>query len=316
MEEQKKVSIKEEAGEELPLAVATVAHTLRTPRHELLLPVSILAAALIIAGTWVTLRFVPQTQKTSAANEEELAQEVIAERVVLPIKWGDMGKKMIASGVVDAEKFIANHPDMGEAEKSVFNGDVNEKLVITSENAKFYLNLLWAFGLANKNEILEAGPMSDPQYGGAGGFASTGGWTLARGNAMDHFSMHTFINLTPEQQELVARTAKNIYRPCCNNPTHFPDCNHGMAMLGLLELMAGNNVSEKEMYSIALKVNSYWFPSTYLTIAQYLDKQGKSFKWADPKELLGADFSSASGYRRVLSEVEPVQGQGGGGCGV
>ena len=30
------------------------------------------------------------------------------------------------------------------------------------------------------------------------------------------------------------KIAKGIYRPCCNNSTYFPDCNHGMAMLGLL----------------------------------------------------------------------------------
>ena len=33
------------------------------------------------------------------------------------------------------------------------------------------LNLLWAFGLANKNRILEEGPMKDPRYGGVENFA-------------------------------------------------------------------------------------------------------------------------------------------------
>src|SRR3989344_6501798 len=64
------------------------------------------------------------------------------------------------------------------------------------------LNMFWALGLANKNDILEHGPMIDPQYGGAGGFASTGGWTLAQGNAMDHYSMNQLITLTPEQQKM------------------------------------------------------------------------------------------------------------------
>ena len=102
--------------------------------------------------------------------------------------------------------------------------------------------------------------MTDPKYGGAGNFASTGGWTLAQGDVMNHYSMHSFITLTPEQQVLVEKISKEIFRPCCNNSTYFPDCNHGMAMLGLLELMASQGTSEAEMYKIAKEVNSYWFP--------------------------------------------------------
>jgi len=122
------------------------------------------------------------------------------------------------------------------------------------------LNMLWAFGLANKNEILENGPMMDPKYGGADNFASIGGWTLAKGSAMDHYSHHEMLKLTPEQQKKVKRTSKNIYRPCCNNPAYFPDCNHGMAMLGALEIMASQGASEREMYRIAEDLNKQWFP--------------------------------------------------------
>ena len=59
---------------------------------------------------------------------------------------------------------------------------------------------------------------------------------------MNHYSMHRFIVLTPEQQALVEKVSKGIYRPCCGNSVYFPDCNHGMAMLGLLELMASQGV--------------------------------------------------------------------------
>src|SRR3989344_1353776 len=97
--------------------------------------------------------------------------------------------------------------------------------------AGYLLNLLWAFGLANKNPILEdASEMMNPGYGGAGNFASTGGWTVAKGNAMGHYNMYALVTLSPEQQALVDRVSRNIYRPCCGNSTHFPDCNHGMAM--------------------------------------------------------------------------------------
>lgn len=133
---------------------------------------------------------------------------------------------------------------------------------------------------------------------------------------MDHYSMHEFVVLNAEQQSLVEQVAQNIYRPCCGNSTYFPDCNHGMAMLGLLELMAANNVPEDEMYKVALKVNALWFPDTYLAIAQYLQVKGSSWEKADAKELLGYDFSSAVGYQRILSEITPPARRGGGSCGI
>jgi len=198
----------------------------------------------------------------------------------------------------------------------ILYGTDNKDLIITRENSGFLLNVFWALGLGNKNEILEKGPMSDPKYGGAGRFASTGGWTLAQGGTMNHYSAHQFIKLTPDQQRLVEDVSKNIYRPCCNNPTHFPDCNHGMAMLGFLELMASQNAGKEEMYRAALAVNSYWFPETYSAIAKFL--QTKNFDWrkAEPKDLLGYNFSSASGYQQILSELKPTDRGGGGSCGV
>lgn len=147
--------------------------------------------------------------------------------------WGNLKLQLIDAGVIDKEK---------------------------AENLSL-LNLLWGFGLSNKNPVLENGPMMDPRYGGAGNFASIGGWTLAQGNVMHHYSMHSFVTLTPQEQMLVERVAKNIYRPCCGNSTYFPDCNHGMAMLGLLELMAKDGRTEREMYEIAEEVNGYWFPN-------------------------------------------------------
>ncbi|KKR78670.1 MAG: hypothetical protein UU22_C0016G0010 [Parcubacteria group bacterium GW2011_GWA2_40_8] len=134
---------------------------------------------------------------------------------------------------------------------------------------------------------------------------------------MDHYSAYLFISLTPDQQALVERVSQNIYRPCCGNSTYFPDCNHGMAMLGLLELMAAQGVSEQDMYKVALQVNSFWFPDTYLTIAQYFDSKGINWNQVDPRAVLGANYSSSSGYQQIQSQVvAPAQKNGGGGCGV
>lgn len=264
----------------------------------------------------------PTTEKaeTIQITEEDYSQKVIPEEgFVLPVKWGDLGVRMISAGVIDKTKFkeiYAGRGGLSEAETTLLEGFNNGNLKITRENSGFILNLLWAFGLGNKNAVLEKGPMSDKKYGGAENFASTGGWTLAQGSAMNHYSKHLFIALTLEQQVLVEKVSKGIFRPCCGNSTYFPDCNHGMAMLGFLELMASQGVSEDEMYKAALAVNSYWFPDTYITIAKYLKSQDKDWTNADPKEILGFDYSSGSGFQKIRSKVENSGARGGGSCGV
>ena len=274
-------------------------------------PISIITAALLISGAWIYTSEV----KIMAPGEKQESQE--STEVVLPVRWGDLGAKMASVGAIDAKKLEALYASRGglsEEEKKLLYDSDNDFLKITPQNSGFLLNLFWALGLANKNPILETGPMA--QYGDMGNFASTGGWTLAKEGAMDHYSRHKFFNLTPEQQKLVERVSKNIYRPCCDNPTHFPDCNHGMAMLGLLELMASQGISEQEMYEAALQVNALWFLEEYSTIARYLASKNQTLWAADPKEILGRDYSSASGFRRVASLVPQVKSQGGSGCSI
>src|SRR3989344_1140717 len=293
------------------------------PPKDRFLGISILIAAAIIGGVWI---YTAQLNNTGAEifNAKTLAaleRVVLPEKgFVLPVKWEDLGKQMIDTGVIDQKKFEELYSQRGgldETTRNLLTETNNGRLVITKENANTLLNLLWAFGLANKNTILEKGPMIDKKYGGnAGQFASTGGWTLSSGKAMDHYSRHELVMLTPEQQALVERVSQNIYRPCCGNSTYFPDCNHGMAMLGLLELMASQGVSEEEMYRVALGVNSFWFPDTYLNIAQYLKMKGIDWKDATHKGILAAEYSSAAGYRQIREQVQPATRGGGGSCGV
>ena len=229
--------------------------------------------------------------------------------VELPVNWNNWDE-LISSGVIDEDKLNALYgargglPDEVTALLSETNDD-NQTITMTPDNAGAILNLLWAFGLANQNPVLTDGPMSDPRYGDPSRFASTGGWPLALGSIMDHYSAHFLVPLNEKQQSLVEEVSKNIYRPCCGNSTYFPDCNHGMAMLGLLELMAANGVLEEEMYKVALQVNILWFPDTYQTIAAYFGKRGVPWSEVDPKTVLGSDYSSSTGYQQILSEVNP-----------
>lgn len=281
----------------------------------------VLALFLVLIGiNGVAERGVSLGDTRGSADVQKLAAVVIPENgVTLPVTWGDLGKRMVEAGVIDKDKFeslYAQRGGMDEETKKLLYGENIGKLEINAQNAGSVLNLLWALGLSNKNSILTEGPMVDESYGGAGNFASTGGWTIAKGNAMDYYSKYPFVILTEEQQQLVERVSKNIYRPCCGNSVHFPDCNHGMAMLGLLELLASQGASEEDMYEVALQVNSYWFPETYITIARYFNARGVDWSDVEPKDVLGSAYSSAQGYSQILSEVEPVPSQGGGGCGV
>lgn len=282
--------------------------------------VVIIASALLSIGMVVTALLYSEgakIQNTTRVDNGMMSASI--QGVVLPVRWGNLGAMMIREGVIDQAKLealYANRGGIDRANAQLLSDTNNDFLVMNDGNAGFLLNMFWALGLGTKNDILENGPMSDSRYGGAGRFASTGGWTLSTDNPMDHFSYHPFITLTPEQQELVERMSKNIYRPCCNNATHFPDCNHGMAMLGFLELMASQGVSEEKMYDAALQVNQYWFPDTYKTIDQYFLVQGIDPGTVPSKEKLGINYSSISGYQRILSLVTVPQENKAGGCGV
>jgi hypothetical protein len=238
----------------------------------------------------------------------------------IPAIFREVGPRLVAAGAIDMTKFTNLYEQQGkpltDEQVAILTKGTDKNIIINPENAYFLLNFLWALGLANENAVLTEGPMMARGKEKVGSFASTGGWTLASGDSMQHYSRHRFVDLTAEQQVVVDRVSRNIYRPCCGNSTHFPDCNHGMAMLGLLELMASQGVNEQDMYKYALIVNSYWFPDTYLTIAKFKESQSTDWKQVNPQEVLGAEFSSAQGYQQVRGRVEPVAPKSGGGCGV
>lgn len=313
----------------------------RLAKKDRLLATSIFISAVTLAGAWIytarlklTATISKEPVSTESQNESLKTASVIAAQqasplslgekvlpskgIMLPIQWGGLGVKMVSVGVVDKEKFdslYAARGGLAETERKLLEDSNVGTIKMTKNNSGFLLNLFWALGLSTKNEILERGEIANPQFGGPGNFASTGGWTLAAGDAMDHYSRHPFIVLTPEQQKLVEGVSKNIYRPCCDNSTHFPDCNHGMAMLGLLELLASQGVSEREMYNIALQANAYWFPDAYMTIAQYSTSRGLDWGTVNPKDIVGMNYSSASGFRQIQSLIPPPAQKSSGGCG-
>lgn len=243
----------------------------------------------------------------------------------LSVSYGDLGPRLIEAGVLDYDAFLRVMSAGGDAVSNrqidVLKKGSNEEIVITRENAHFLLNLFWAVGLANKNPILTDGMMVQYSNGQIERFASTGGWTLATKPVTELYASLDLIPLTPEQQARVEQVAAEVYRPCCNNPTLFPDCNHGMAMLGLLELMASKDASTEAMFEAAKYANAFWFPQQNLEIAIYLEaNQSIEFKDADPRLVVGAQFSSGSGFAAVHQSLQasgrlPQAPQQGGSCG-
>lgn len=262
-----------------------------------------------------------QTQSLiSDTDLAALSSQVLPDQgVELPISWGDMGRRMVQDGVIDDQQFRSLFDGgLTSQEESMLSGTYDGPIVLNLDNSRYILNLLWAFGLGNKNPVLDSGDMMDPQISGGnpGNFAATGGWPLSRGEAMDHYSAHSYIQLTDDQQDMVERVAKGIFRPCCGNSTYFPDCNHGMAMLGLLQLMAANGIDEDKMYEVALGVNSIWFPQTYLDLAVYFQEQGISWDQVDARQALSYEYSSAQGYQQVRQQIKSLpEAPQGGGCG-
>ncbi|MBI2405061.1 hypothetical protein HYV22_02685, partial [Candidatus Gottesmanbacteria bacterium] len=193
--------------------------------------------------------------KRSGGNLMDLSsleQEVTPDAgIELPISWGDLGPRLVSAGVIDLAKFKEVVKLTPEQEKVLTDGS-NDKIRITKDNSQFVVDILWAIGLAQKSDVYDNGPMGKEYKKDAGNFASTGGWTLARGNAMNYLNRFNLIKLTDEQQKKVSEIAQNVYRPCCGNSTWFPDCNHGMAALAAIEMMVAAGLDDKTIYKNVL----------------------------------------------------------------
>ena len=222
----------------------------------------------------------------------------------LPVRYGDFAPKLVAAGVIDIAQFMKLYQENGaplsEQQTNLLTSGSNDPVVINQENQHFLLNLFWALGLGNENKILTEGLMVRNGRDQVVNFASTGGWTIASRPVSEIYASQSIIPLTDEQQKRLEEVASGVYRPCCDNPTHFPDCNHGMAMLGLLELMASQGASVGEMFEAAKYVNAFWFPQQTLELAA-LFKAAKNldFSQADPLQTVGQQFFSGSGFQAV-----------------
>lgn len=259
---------------------------------------------------WLLNYTEPGKQYLLQRREEDLARRLIPpEAKAGSIVFRDALKKLVEAGVIDLEKWNTLYSQRRMAApdwiSTALLSHSEQPIHFDEISAPFLLNVLWALGISNRTRFNEQSPLRGKRLPN---FASTGGWNLGReNNGAAYFNQVSSILLNEEQEQLVFEMGKGIYRPCCNNSAFFQDCNHGSAMLGLLELGASQGKSEAELYAIALTANTYWFPENYLAIALYFEEIEVNRRLEDvaPREVLSSLFSSARGFKmNVVSNLE------------
>lgn len=260
-----------------------------SPDRRLVLGASLtLAAAVAVAGRALL------TPASSSASADSSAADHTS-RIVL----GDSLVRLVRAQVLVPEKLHAIYAQRGGIPRELeaaLTSPMLEPIVLTRGNAALYVNLLWPVGLANRMRANDNSPINGRMRFG---FASVGGWTLgAAPNGGFDFNHHEIVALTPQQDARAAQVARATYRPCCDNSTFFQDCNHGSALLGLLALGAAQGLNEDDLYREALAFNAHWFPDQYrLTAAFFRGATKREWAQLDPRVVLSAKFSSASGWR-------------------
>lgn len=158
--------------------------------------------------------------------------------------------------------------------------------------------------------------------GNPGRFASVGGWTIGQKPSEELYASADLLPLTGEQQQRVEEVAQNVYRPCCNNHTAFADCNHGMALLGMLQLMASQGATVDELYDSAKYVSAFWYPQQATETAIFFEKNmNLAYADVDPRMAVGPEVFSGSGFQQVhdwlvANNALPQPSGGGNNCGV
>jgi hypothetical protein len=217
--------------------------------------------------------------------------------------YASIGPKLIESGTIDLARLQLDYQKNGwtlsNQEIEILKHDSQEPISISQKNKDFLFRLFWAIGLTNQNTILDSESIH------ANGLkledmSSITAWKLSQKPALALFSKENIVSLSPEQQSRVEEVAKVVYLPCCDNPALFADCSHGMALLGLLELMGSQDASTDAMFSAAKQVSAFWFPQQTLEKAIFMiATQLKDYSSVDARTIVSSDYSSGKGFQHL-----------------
>lgn len=238
-----------------------------------------------------------------ATFRDVLAQVVPREGIPTGLVFGDVLQKIIAAGVLEPAKLRSAYAKRGGLPSwvaALLAGPSDAPIRLSTETAPYLLTLLWPVGLATRASFNADSPTNGTYLPR---LASTAGWTLGReANGAAFFDKVDALTLTPAQEALVQHVAERTFRPCCDNSALFQDCNHGSAMLGILELAASQGMEKAKLEQIALSANSFWFPREYLKTALFFSLfERRSWEEVPPAELLDANYSSASGWQENVN---------------
>ena len=212
---------------------------------------------------------------------------------------GPLVRRLVEAGAIDTARLDTALTQMGHPltrrQRDVLGGR-NLALRLDTADAAFLLNALWPLGLVNRNAVLTQGPMAGTTGGRVMLFASTGGWKLSRAPVADLYASEALIPLNAVEQARLMRVSHAVYRPCCDNPTDFPDCNHGMAMLALLTLQTAQGADDDALFAAARAANAVWFPQQSRHVETVLATLGID----GDRPAVGRELFSGSGHRVLM----------------
>jgi len=265
-----------------------------------------LAASFGLYGTASAIEYplVPLSSKPfrfSKTVPNVIDQVTPSDGVTTRFVFGNSIQKLIAAGALDPDKFRGSAKNLPDWVERLLKGPSNDPIVFSGQTASYLVDLLWPLGLANKASFNKNSPIATLRIAT---FASTGGWTLGHEQSGHvYFNRVEAIDMSGQQETAVLRVATTTFRPCCDNSTFFQDCNHGSALLGLLELSASQGATVEELYRLALTANSFWFPDNYARTALLLSHFYRiAWKDAAPSLVLGRKYSTLSGWEKNVNE--------------
>ncbi len=242
----------------------------------------------------------PPTINASQINFKAIATEIIPNNsVVLDAHWGHWVKMLISTNALNESilklALNASGEQLTPYEINILNGTSNANIILNQSNNEFVLIVMWSLGINNNNSVINNGKLT--HYGGSPyNLASTGGYSPLGTLQLGKLNL---ISMNPAEQSMVWAITNEVYRPCCDNPTSFPDCNHGAASLGLIELMASQGANKAAILNSLEAFNEFNFPGQYYDDAIFFAAHGVKFSNVAPETLLDYNFSSFTGYSNV-----------------
>ena len=249
------------------------------------------SSGLMAGGSWLRSAARPKPPP------DPFAQITPEAGIDIGITFGDALPKLVAAGALVPAKLPALGGRLPGWVERALDGKSSEPILFSRERAPYLVDLLWPIGLANRAVFNRRSPINTAHLAG---FASTGGWTLGRAaNGAAYFDSVGAVPLSERQAFLALAVATNTFRPCCDNSTFFQDCNHGSALLGLIELAASQGATAEAIYRMALTANSYWFPEQYARTAQYFAHFAhRPWRGVPASTVMAAAYSTLSGWQR------------------